>query len=219
MEELIFIGVLIVFSILEAVARGKKGRQAEIPPPEEWEWEGGEQREERAEVESSDRRFPKEMRPEYRSPYRQPSEQPDPEEAYSLERTSSEEMVPEALWEEIVGAARRRAEEVLAPVPAPPPPPRPTSARRPVPPPARRLPDESVHRVHLTHAEYGTDPSSRSDSGRVGAVTARPLPAGARGARELLRGGSGSLRQAMILKEVLGPPVSLSADGPGSDLD
>lgn len=70
------------------------------------------------------------------------------------------------------------------------------------------------HEIHGSHAEYGTDPSSRRPSaeGRIDPL-AEPLDAqGVAVRRRLLRAGRPGLREAMVLKEVLGDPVALRGD-------
>lgn len=70
------------------------------------------------------------------------------------------------------------------------------------------------HEVHRSHSEYGTDPSSRRPSaeGRIDPF-AEPLDAqGVAVRRQLLRGGRKALRDAVVIKEVLGQPVGLRGD-------
>lgn len=73
------------------------------------------------------------------------------------------------------------------------------------------------HEIHGSHGDYGTDPSSRRPSaeGRIDPL-AEPLDAqGVAVRRQLLRAGRSGLREAMVLKEVLGDPVALRGDHPG----
>lgn len=67
------------------------------------------------------------------------------------------------------------------------------------------------HAVHRSHAGYGTDPSSRAPSEQDGLdPLAERLDADAAAVRRMLyAGGRPALRQAMVLKEVLGPPQAL----------
>lgn len=67
------------------------------------------------------------------------------------------------------------------------------------------------HRVHRSHAGYGTDPSSRARSEQDGLdPLAERMDADAvEVRRQLLGGGRPALRAAMVLKEVLGPPLAL----------
>jgi hypothetical protein len=68
--------------------------------------------------------------------------------------------------------------------------------------------------VHLAHAGYGTDPSSRAPSEQDGLdPLARRLSADQAAVREQLRRrGHHGLRQAVILQDILGPPASMRAD-------
>lgn len=70
------------------------------------------------------------------------------------------------------------------------------------------------HAIHGSHGDYGTDPSSRRPSaeGRIDPF-AEPLDAqGVAVRRQLLRGGRKALRDAVVIKEVLGEPVGLRDD-------
>ncbi|MDX1493166.1 MAG: hypothetical protein R3253_03760 [Longimicrobiales bacterium] len=67
----------------------------------------------------------------------------------------------------------------------------------------------SEHFVHRSHAEYGTDPSSRTPSEQDRLGGPEPMDSDAVGVRRQLFGGRPSLRQAVVLKEVLGPPLAL----------
>ncbi len=72
-------------------------------------------------------------------------------------------------------------------------------------------PRRPEHRVHLAHAEYGTDPSERSPSEQDGLdPLAEFLDEDGRRVREaLMKRDRVSLRQAVLLQEVMGPPVAL----------
>jgi hypothetical protein len=63
------------------------------------------------------------------------------------------------------------------------------------------------HPVHLSHEAFGTAPSTRAGIPLEGARKSAPSPAA--GLRALLRSGPASLRQAVILQELLGPPPGL----------
>ena len=82
----------------------------------------------------------------------------------------------------------------------------------------RRGPARPVasHRVHLAHAEYGTDPSERSRSEQDGLdPLARTLSADAKAIRgQLLSNSASALRRAIILQEVLGPPKAMREEQP-----
>ncbi len=145
----------------------------------------------------------------------------------SKRAASSESMIPADIWEEIAGLAREAKVELPAPRPKPrpqlpqtqlpqerrvpqpkrPPRPSPTRARPSAPSPA--MEGTAGHAVHLSHVGYGSDPSERARSAEDGLdPLARTLGADAAAVRLQLRvQGAHGLRQAMILQEVLGPPV------------
>jgi hypothetical protein len=223
MEELIFFAVIIFFSIIESIARRRKGKRQgedesspELPEPDRWErqrWEPSKE----VEVATYDDEASYDEHATAESTGPKP---PTPR------RPSSETMLPLDLLEDLAGLAGGLQKERTQPAPAPPVPrhtQRPLPQRRPAPPVARppltprtrreQLPEKmrEPHRVHLSHAEYGTDPSERSRSAQD--VLNRP-PAwhdpDAAAVHRQLRSGSGSaLRQAIILQEVLGPPMAL----------
>jgi hypothetical protein len=137
--------------------------------------------------------------------------------------TSSEGMIRADLWKELEKLSRGTGVQVPAPKPKPAPRlPVPTS--RPQPTPAQRTPAlarptavprrAEGHRIHEAHAGYGTDPSERPPSphDRIDPF-ARTLSADAAAVHRQLQGHDRhALRQAMILQEVLGPPVALRPD-------
>ena len=255
MEQLIFVGIIVLFSILEAVARkGKErrdGGEVELPEPPVGLPDPG-------------------PRPRAGRGSSPPSYDDDPSFDEAVKgrvegegasrpprpRTGSEGLIPADVWEEIQALARGEVPGTGDPVPQkprPPAPPPPTTApptrippkggerrpnqperrgqpqvRRSAPPvrvekpagkpakPVRSAPAVPVeegtpgHPVHLSHAAYGTPvrgrltpaATSRADGPSVEAL----------GARALLAGGPGALRQAVILQELLGPPVALKGD-------
>lgn len=239
MEQLIFVGIIILFSILEAVARkGKErqGRGGDLPVPDE-------------EPRPAPRPRPV---PEARSrPAPAPSGPPayDHDASYDEKvegrptrpRTTSEGLIPAEVWDEIQRMARGEA-----PVEAPPPPPRPRPVPKKPPPPktsparpaptVRRTPAKAApplptrtpeaaeaveagamegsadHAVHLSHAAYGTPVAGRL-TGFAEGGSGRLASREAGGVRELLRGGPSRLRQAVILQELLGPPLALRDEG------
>lgn len=230
MEQLIFFGVIILFSILESVARSrqkKRGPQARQVPPE-WQWEP-----EKAEVPDgatydAESAFDEESSVEERPTFdaeptfddvvatRQPRPTDDLEPTRRAQRapaTSSESMIPADLWEEIAGLGRGRVPVPAETAPTPPPArqpqtrPLPTRATRPTPP-------HEAHGIHQAHAGFGSDPSERARSEQDGLDSlARRLSADASAVRQQLRTrGIHALRQAAILHEVLGPPVSTRPD-------
>lgn len=255
MEQLIFVGIILLFSILEAVARKKKegaegGGDVPAPPPPRV--------------------------PEPRRPARAPAPGPvaydqDPtfdEEVTSAEGSrrreataSSEGLIPGDVWEEIAALARGGVPPSAKPGPAtvPKPAPRPAPSSRPAPAPYQgrtgqeaHLPRPPQRKAPVPAAPLPSRPAPRAPvgiSGRKAPATPPPLPAAAeeirpahalhethvglgqpvgtrltsfagdgraRGlspdvaaARKLLSGGPATLRQAVILTEVLGPPASM----------
>lgn len=203
MEQLIFIALIVIFSILDSVARKRKRQQERMPQGEssglpEWDRQGDLETydaepsyDEPVEVETV-RRGP--------GPRREPLPRWSPKGRVERTRpTSSEGMIPSDIWEEIAGLARDR---LPAPEPAPPPPPPPVEVE-PVP--------VRAHRVHRSHAGYGTDPSSRprSEQDDLDPLKTR-ISEDARAVRRQLGSRSSSaLRRAVILQEVLGPPAAM----------
>jgi hypothetical protein len=147
--------------------------------------------------------------------------------------SSADTMLPGGLraeqeWVRRSGVQRERARTVKTseqspPLPAPT---RTSSSRTRVPaPPRSRTPRSKVvgrsagrqgseHPVHEAHAGYGTDPSERARSEQDGLDPLKwELSKDARAVRaQLLSHGDSGLRQAVILQEVLGPPVSMRDD-------
>lgn len=219
MEELIFFAVIIFFSIIESIARSRKQkrRQAEesgdLPELPEPERSGR----------TPDRPPPRREVPTY-------DEQPSYDDRAQGDTgtrpqptasgpPSSDVLLPGDLLAELERLAGKKQEERRArtlelPKESPPIP-----TRAPVPAPPRRAPLPSKapkkapveHVIHLSHAGYGTDPSSRPRSAHDTLdPLAEKLGADAEAVRRKLRSRSASeLRQAIILHEVLGPPVGL----------
>ena len=228
MEQLIFFAVIIVFSIVESVARSrqkKRGPQAPQVPPE-WQWEP-----EKAELPNrptydAEPTFDAEQSIEERPTFdaeptfddvvstrRSRDDIEPPRRAQRSPATTSESMIPADLWEEIAGLGRGRAPVPAETAPTPPPARQPQT--RPLPTRALRpTPVHEAHRVHQAHAGFGSDPSERARSEQDGLdPLARRLSADASAVRQQLRTrGMHALRQAVILHEVLGPPVSTRPD-------
>jgi translation initiation factor IF-2 len=247
MEELIFFGLIIFFSIIESIARSRKQKQGgqlpEVPP----DWE-----QPRAESRPRPKARPRPQPTEIPSYDADPSFDSEPLEARdshddaksreAVERArarSSESMIPSEVWDEIAGMAREPARQepsYTPPAPKPrnapaPHPKRPPIPQRPKPAPTSRAPVQrrapqpkratilaaepapegvAEHAVHQSHVGYGTDPSGRAPSAQDGLdPLGRVLSRDASAARAQLRGqGEHALRQALILSEVLGPPVA-----------
>lgn len=258
MEQLIFVGIIVLFTILEAVARKKKaggGEAEELPPPPPTPH--------RRETQAPPGRLPGAPGP--RSYDDDPSYDERPAGAGGArgegDSPSSEGLIPAEVWEEIAALARGEVPPSRAPAPqAPPPAPsRPVPTAKPLPVPAPTpSPTPRVPRTPVPSRGRGGDPR------KVGRPEPRP-PAPIRGrkaatagparepaleeirdehpllathpgvggtgldrvtvseadararvrsevteVRRLLRSGSsGSLRKAVILGEVLGPPAAL----------
>ncbi len=236
MEELIFFAVIIVFSIIESIARSRqKKRGPQVPEtPAEWQWEPEKEASPDRVTYEAESGFDEEPSVEERPTFdadpsfddvvstRRPRPLDEVEPPHRAERapvSSSESMIPAELWEEIAGLGR-----VRTPVPAE------TGSRTPRPLPTRTLPTRTarplttraprpapapeVHVVHQAHVGFGSDPSERARSEQDGLdPLARRLSADASAVRQQLRmGGRHALRQAVILYEVLGPPVSTRPD-------
>jgi len=251
-EELIFFGLIIFFSIIESIARSRKQKQGgqlpDVPP----DWE-----QPRAEPRPRPTPRPRPQPSEVPSYDTDPSFDSEPieargsyDDAKSREAVekgrarSSESMIPSEVWDEIAGLTREPARQEPSSMPQAPKPrkaPAPHPKRSPVPqrpkpvqtsraPVQKRTPQpkrakvvaqpepgpEGVtgHAVHLSHADYGTDPSARAPSAQDDLdPLARVLSRDAAAAREQLMGqGASALRQALILSEVLGPPAAERPD-------
>ena len=215
MGELIFFAVIVLFSILEAVAKRRKQREDGGDEGETWV---------PAPVERQPRPKP-ERRPRVERGSSSSTDRGMPERGAGREERS-ETMIPADLWEEIAGLASgqtprhrpeprdmdteearsleplevERIEDDIRPVRSY------TGARVPT--------KVDAHPVHRSHVGYGTDPSKRAPSEQDW----RPAVRGNRNAkrvRAMLRGSEGTdaLKQAVILREVLGPPVSMKDEG------
>jgi hypothetical protein len=217
MEQLIFLAVIVVFSIIDSIARTKKKRQQQSGGsgqdtprvPEEWQWED--------DVPSYD------ADPSYDDAYASEGATRKPETLPRAERSSpksSEGMVPADIWEEIAGLARGRV-PTPKPTPRAPKAPEPVQSRpiEPEPKPVRARatrvrPPLTGAGVHRAHADYGTDPSSRRRSEQDGLDPLRgTLSQDVRAVRRMLKTHTRSaLRQAVILQEVLGPPAAAAPE-------
>jgi hypothetical protein len=233
MEELIFFAVIIFFSIIESIARSRKAKQGEgeeqgmplpdLPAPEPWEPVPSD-----VDIESYD----EEPTHDEIATSSRTTESP-PKRATGPRRTSAETMLPGDLLEELAGLAGRlekgRARPAphphrgtYPPLPAPTPPPAP---RHKLPAPRfpspvekhrARLPEvmPEAHEVHLSHWDYGTDPSQRAPSREsvIDPFAERHDPDAAAVTRQLRSRSRSALRRAIILHDVLGPPMALRED-------
>ncbi len=230
MEPLFFIGIIVVFSILDSIARKRRtGMQPRPSPPDAAE----ERAAGRTDVAAYDAD---------RSYDEIGIEEEEREETERARRgpKSSETLIPQDVWDEIAGlmttarqsrtekptraSAPGRAARTAAPRPdsrsspwrraggpGPVPAPAETSSQPPV---SHGRADMPGARVHRSHSEYGTEPSKRSRSEQDGLdPLARSLGADEATARQQLRAHSRhALRSAVILHEVLGPPAALRPD-------
>jgi hypothetical protein len=190
MEALVIIAVLVLFSMLDAVAR--KQRQARLPEGEE---AGPPDAPRSQPAPDVPRSYHDEIEPELRP--------------RSTTMTSAEEPLPADLWEEIRRLAQGRAPTQPMPAPRP---------RRPAPPPRRPkeqprgVPAPAEHPVHRAHANMGRPLAERRTPLERPAQGRHPS-ADVQAVREMLSaGGASALRRAVILKEVLGPPAAMRGD-------
>jgi len=198
MDNLVLVGVIVLFTILDGIAKKKKkealarqqGQDPHVPTLEdsEWKWEPvGE------DLQSYDD-----------DPSFDDDADAEPQPA-SLSPPPGQGVIPRDVWEEIAALASGSP----LPVPAPTPPaPVVVAERRPT-----RGTDRPEHRAHDAHAKYGTPMSGRLRPMDTPAMhQTKALSDEVRLVRNLLGGGGASLRQAIILQEVLGAPVSLRDD-------
>ncbi len=196
MELLVIVAIILLFSVLDGVAR--KQRQAQHT--------GGE---------GTATTDPPRTRPTSDEPRSFDRETEDEVPPRSMGPTSSEELLPTDLWEEIRRLAQGKAAPTQRPVPAPRPRrPRPAQgqgARRPPPEPTSP-PAPAEHPVHLTHGKMGRPMAERrTPPARPG--QGRQPSADVQAVREMLSAdGAPALRRAVILVEVLGPPAALRGD-------
>lgn len=235
-EELIFFALIIFFSVLDGLLRKKKTGEVQLPDypdgPGDWDDEAPtleapptstRRTPERGPTSFDDPSIPGRPMGEYTKPYGT---------ARGRRPAPAESGVPGEVWEEIARLARgERAEpvevaeryggeaeerdverratpvvrtEVGTNLPAP-------IGRREV---GTRA-DLFEHPVHVSHAGYGTDPSERPQN--VAVVEGERASHDVRAVRSMLGGGRHQLRRAVILQEMLGPPVSLrDPDDPGA---
>ena len=121
---------------------------------------------------------------------------------------SSESMIPDGIWEEILDVVQGPTPNLPEPGATRHPP---SQTRTPGPPSEVHA---QVHRVHAAHRAYGTDPSTRPPSEQDGLdPLVVKLSADVVAVRRQLRSkGGGSLRQAVMLQEILGVPAAVRPD-------
>ena len=227
MEGLVFLVVIVVFSILESVLKKRKAAQARLhgEAPESLEdtlerirgddlhaptydahpsydddasYDDGPSYDEGP---SYDDQIDDDV-PEYSNQYRAAS-RPTPTPAPPTP------LIPKDIWEEIAGLVSG----VQPPAPTAPPEPGRESvalARTPTFQPAPK----QEHVVHRSHAGYGTDPSSRAPSEQDGLdPLAEHISADVGAAHKLfLSRNPHALRRAIILQEILGRPAAFRGD-------
>jgi hypothetical protein len=242
MDELIFFAVIIFFSIVESIARSRKAKQGEGNPgddvPEGLEPEFRVETLPELPTYDRDPSYDDEVEAERPRPVvRRPLEGPRRAGGGSAAPSSSEVLLPGDLLQELERlAGRPRPRPPLPGTASQPVPSGPTPAERTVPDPeglggVRGTPapvrtaipktqpvpagTHGGHAVHLAHLGFGTDPSSRAPSREDNLdPLAEYLDPDAKAVRSQLRSGSASeLRRAIILREVLGAPVS-QREGP-----
>lgn len=233
MEQLIFFGVIILFTILESAARKKRAQAAAEEeagvgehPPLQAEWE--EQALDAgfpthdAEPSYDDDAIAGEPLPQYTGRYESHDE---PDEFVAPSQEASREVAPSrGLFAELAGLAARleeasrEASQQSSRIPVAEVAPSPAEPSRAVVPqressfgPAEVRPE---HMVHSAHADYGTDPSERAPSEQDGLdPLAEHLGVDALAVRKQLMSHSlHALRQAVVMQEVLGPPTALRGD-------
>lgn len=232
MEQLIFFGVIILFTILESSARKKRAQRraeeqagAEDHPPLQAEWE--EQASDAgfstydAEPADEDDGISGEPLPRYERPYESHDE--SDEDVAAEQETSQGVAPPRGLFAELAGLAARleeasrQASQPSSPIPVAGEEPPPAEPSRAVVPPESGFEPAEVrpeHMIHSAHADYGTDPSERAPSKEDGLdPLAVSLSVDALAVRRQLRSHNvHALRQAIVLQEVLGPPAALRGD-------
>jgi hypothetical protein len=216
MDQFIFIIVIVVFAILDGIAKKKKAEaQREqsgtlTPEEQDWQMEPATQGLPSHDADHSfddwaedDEGIPGAPPPHYVQPY------DSAEDTAPSPSTAAEELIPKDVWKEIAALARGEPLPVPAtPVPAPVPAPEPVEDRR-----THRGPARAEHEVHRSHERFGTPVSERLrplDTPEMHET--RGASREVRSVRALLSGGGSSLKKAIILQEILGPPRSMADD-------
>ena len=219
MDGLVFLVVIVLFSLLEGVLRKQKAGRM-LPPGQSPEDELHEFTQEEADLPSYDDDPSYDDQPshddrlaDYHSPTERMALGPGPSQVAPQVGPSESDALTKQLWEEIAGHAA--GSSVVSPTSE-----QPVAvvrrseatdvSRRP----SREVPGRPEHFVHRSHAGYGTDPSSRAPSEQDGVdPLAQRLGADAGAVHALFAGrDTHALRQAIILQEVLGPPAALRGD-------
>jgi hypothetical protein len=205
-SSILFLLIFFIFAILQGI--GQKRRQVDQgqPPPtgtaeDDVPGQGGEMvRSPPRERAEAARRERVQVSPRERAEAtRRERVQPAPQPTQQRER-SSEGLIPGDIWEEILGLARGetmpRPKPPAAPVPPSPPPP--AESRE------GAVPRKPSAASILRRAAPPVAPVPSEAASAVAAQTRRGVRAGLFG-----DGSARELRKAVVLKEVLGPPVAL----------
>lgn len=215
---LIFIVVIVLFSLLEGVLRKQKAAQKAAQALRSGQGPEDGQHESTNDVQPSFDDQHSYEPPSYddRPSYDEQIDDDVPEysgPSTALSRSTPDPptpLIPKDIWEEIAGLVSGVQPS------APPVAPEPRSEATTV---ARRASfqpttPEQEHFVHDSHADYGTDPSSRAPSEQDGLdPLAERLGADAGAAHKLLSSGDPhALRRAIILQEILGRPAAFRGD-------
>ena len=224
MEEVIFFAVIIAMSVIDSIVRSRKAKRAgegaeqgADPGAAESPWDPGEVALPTYDDDPSyDEGRSYDDDPSYDDAVRGGVEVRSVDVPSPPAERSSTELLAGDFLERLAGLADERlkgrmekAQErppaILVPRQSPPLP-SPSRSRGSV------VPRGEEHLVHLSHAGFGTDPSERARSEQDGLdPLAESLSADARAVRrQLLDHDPHSLRQALVLQEILSPPAALS---------
>ncbi len=219
MDGLVFLVVIVLFSLLEGVLRKQKAGRM-LPPGQSPEDEPYEFAQEEAYLPSydddpsyDDQPSHDARLPDYHSSTERAAQSPGRSRMAPQVGPPESEALTKQLWEEIAGLAAGRS--VVS-----------ATSEQPVTRvlrseaeavgrgPSREVQARPEHFVHRSHAGYGTDPSTRAASQQDGLdPLAQRLGADAGAVHALFASGdTHALRQAIILQEVLGPPAALRGD-------
>ena len=205
MDGLVFIVVIVLFSLLEGVLRKQKAaQQARLggqAPEHEQEATQDEEFEATYSHEPASYDDDHDI-PEYSNPYEaaQPSAQP-----------SSEQLIPKDVWEELAGLVSGAQPGSEQPEALSPPDTDSVAVTRLD---SYQPMSKEEHIVHGSHRGYGTDPSSRARSEQDGLdPLAEHINEDAEQVHELfLSRDPHALRRAVMLQEVLGLPAAFRGD-------
>ena len=205
-SSILFLLIFFIFAILQGIGQKRRqvGDQGQPPPTGTGEdgapGQGGErsQAASRERAEATRRERVRVAPRERAEATRRERVQPAPQPTQQRER-SSEGLIPGDIWEEILGLARGETPRPKPPVePVPPSPPLPAESRE------GAVPRKPSAASILRRAAPPVAPVPSEAASAVAAQTRRGVRAGLFG-----DGSARELRKAVVLKEVLGPPVAL----------